>query len=75
MIALDSEDQNLKKNHCQIFRQKIHFKKNKQSGNLNREKIRILPGGKLSYSFFSGQNLMENAIKHCLPVFSGSNLD
>ena len=49
--------------------------KNKQSGNLNREKIRILPGGKLSYSFFSGQNLMENAIKHCLPVILGLNLD
>ena len=75
MIALDSVDQNLKKNYCQISRQKIHFMKNKQSGNLNREKIRILPDGKLSYSFFSGQNLMENAIKHCLPVFLGLDLD
>ena len=44
--------------------------RNKQSGNLNREKSRISPGGKLSYSFFSGQNLLENVIKHCLPVFS-----
>ena len=59
-----------KKNYCQISPQKIHFMRNKQSGNLNREKIRILPGGKLSYSFFSGQNLLENVIKHCLPVFS-----
>ena len=60
----------LKKNYCEISPQKIHFMRNKQSGNLNREKSRILPGGKLSYSFFSGQNLLENVIKHCLPVFS-----
>ena len=60
----------LKKNYCEISPQKIHFMRNKQSGNLNREKSRILPGGKLSYSFFSGQNLLENVIKHCLSVFS-----
>ena len=34
-----------------------------------------MPGGKLSYSFYSGQNLLENVIKHCLPVFSRLNLD
>ena len=60
----------LKKNYCEISPKKIHFMRNKQSGNLNREKSRILPGGKLSYSFFSGQNLLENVIKHCLSVFS-----
>ena len=65
----------LKKNYCEISPQKIHFMRNKQSGNLNREKIRILPGGRLSYPFFSGQNLLENVIKHCLPVFSRLNLD
>ena len=58
-----------KKDYCQISPQKIHFMRNKQSGNLNREKSRISPGGKLSYSFFSGQNLLENVIKHCLSVF------
>ena len=65
----------LKKNYCEISPQKIHFMRNEQSGKLNREKIRILPGGKLSYSFFSGQNLLENVIKHCLSVFSRLNLD
>ena len=42
----------LKENFCEISPKKIHFMRNKQSGNLNREKIRIFPGGKLSYSLF-----------------------
>ena len=69
MIALDSKDQKPLKNTAKFLLKK-HFMRNKLSGNLNRRKIRILPGGKLSYSFFSGQNLLENVIKHCLSVIS-----
>ena len=45
----------------------------KQSGNLISKKTRIFPGGKLSYSYSPGQNLSENAIKHCLSVCLRSN--
>ena len=37
MIVLDSEDQKLSKKYCQISPQKIHFMRNKRSGNLNRK--------------------------------------
>ena len=71
-VALDSGDQKLyKKIIFKILLKNIVSMKIKQSGNLNSKKSRIFPGGKLSYSFFPGKNLLKNAIKHHLSVCFG----